>query len=252
MKKVLVTGGAGFIGFHLIKRLLSEGFSVVSVDNINSYYDVLNNKIIVLDEKHDRDMSEVNMTVQDWIDDIDNRSTVDQLHDALNRLTVAENTITSLAEIIANGDGSGSTPGYHTQSTATIFPLSGYYKGTDASPLTTTDKTGYQRGEVYPFGLRLLFTNGKKSAVYHIPGREALPSDEILITTPSCNVYELTVSGNTCDEDEVTGIPTWKVYDTATILYEATGEQETECFEEIYASGDFAYWESTDTYPCNE
>lgn len=39
MKKILVTGGAGFIGFHLIKRLLHEGFSVVSVDNVNSYYD---------------------------------------------------------------------------------------------------------------------------------------------------------------------------------------------------------------------
>ena len=61
------------------------------------------------------------------------------LQDALSRLTVAENTITALAEVIANGGGSGSTPGYHTQSTATIFPLSGYYKANDASPLATSD-----------------------------------------------------------------------------------------------------------------
>ena len=40
MKKVLVTGGAGFIGFHLCKRLLKEGLSVCSVDNLNDYYDV--------------------------------------------------------------------------------------------------------------------------------------------------------------------------------------------------------------------
>ncbi|MBF0567297.1 MAG: NAD-dependent epimerase [Nitrospirae bacterium] len=39
-KKVLVTGGAGFIGFHLCKRLASHGFDVVTVDNLNDYYDV--------------------------------------------------------------------------------------------------------------------------------------------------------------------------------------------------------------------
>lgn len=39
MKKVLVTGSAGFIGFHLTKTLLSFGFEVVGIDNLNSYYD---------------------------------------------------------------------------------------------------------------------------------------------------------------------------------------------------------------------
>jgi UDP-glucuronate 4-epimerase len=38
--KVLVTGIAGFIGFHVAKRLLVEGYSVVGFDNINDYYDV--------------------------------------------------------------------------------------------------------------------------------------------------------------------------------------------------------------------
>ncbi len=38
--KVLITGAAGFIGFHLAKRLLAEGFSVVGLDNINDYYDI--------------------------------------------------------------------------------------------------------------------------------------------------------------------------------------------------------------------
>ena len=37
---ILVTGSAGFIGFHLSKRLLSEGFSVIGYDNLNDYYDV--------------------------------------------------------------------------------------------------------------------------------------------------------------------------------------------------------------------
>ena len=40
MKKTLITGGAGFIGFHLIKRLLRDGCEVTGIDNINEYYDV--------------------------------------------------------------------------------------------------------------------------------------------------------------------------------------------------------------------
>jgi UDP-glucuronate 4-epimerase len=39
-KKILVTGTAGFIGFHLANRLIAEGFEVVGLDSINDYYDV--------------------------------------------------------------------------------------------------------------------------------------------------------------------------------------------------------------------
>lgn len=38
--KILVTGSAGFIGFHLVKRLLKEGIQVAGLDNLNEYYDV--------------------------------------------------------------------------------------------------------------------------------------------------------------------------------------------------------------------
>ncbi len=37
---ILVTGAAGFIGFHLARRLLSEGRTVLGIDNLNDYYDV--------------------------------------------------------------------------------------------------------------------------------------------------------------------------------------------------------------------
>ncbi|MBC2715428.1 MAG: NAD-dependent epimerase [Desulfobacteraceae bacterium] len=39
-KNILITGAAGFIGFHLAKRLLGDGFNVFGVDNLNDYYDV--------------------------------------------------------------------------------------------------------------------------------------------------------------------------------------------------------------------
>lgn len=38
--RILVTGVAGFIGFHLTKLLLEKGFAVVGVDNLNNYYSV--------------------------------------------------------------------------------------------------------------------------------------------------------------------------------------------------------------------
>ncbi|MBB3237944.1 SDR family NAD(P)-dependent oxidoreductase [Phyllobacterium endophyticum] len=38
--KAIVTGAAGFIGFHVAKRLASEGFDVIAVDNLNDYYPV--------------------------------------------------------------------------------------------------------------------------------------------------------------------------------------------------------------------
>ncbi|MBE7032626.1 MAG: NAD-dependent epimerase [Ruminococcaceae bacterium] len=39
-KKILVTGAAGFIGFHLSKRILEEGGEVIGFDNLNDYYEV--------------------------------------------------------------------------------------------------------------------------------------------------------------------------------------------------------------------
>ena len=37
--RILVTGAAGFIGFHLSKSLLDDGFEVLGIDNLNDYYD---------------------------------------------------------------------------------------------------------------------------------------------------------------------------------------------------------------------
>ena len=39
-ERVLVTGAAGFIGYHVCRRLLIDKYDVVGFDNLNSYYDI--------------------------------------------------------------------------------------------------------------------------------------------------------------------------------------------------------------------
>ena len=37
MPRICITGGAGFIGYHLCKRLLDSGNNVIGIDNLNDY-----------------------------------------------------------------------------------------------------------------------------------------------------------------------------------------------------------------------
>ena len=39
-KVILITGAAGFIGFHTCIKFLKDNFNVIGLDNINSYYDI--------------------------------------------------------------------------------------------------------------------------------------------------------------------------------------------------------------------
>ena len=39
-KTILVTGAAGFIGYHLCESLIAQGHKVIGLDNINDYYDI--------------------------------------------------------------------------------------------------------------------------------------------------------------------------------------------------------------------
>ena len=37
---ILITGAAGFIGYHLSKKILNKNTEVIGIDNINNYYDI--------------------------------------------------------------------------------------------------------------------------------------------------------------------------------------------------------------------
>lgn len=56
MSTILVTGSAGFIGFHTAKRLLKDGHAVIGIDNLNAYYDtslkIARNKQLLADKKY--------------------------------------------------------------------------------------------------------------------------------------------------------------------------------------------------------
>ena len=51
---ILVTGSAGFIGFHTSKALLSKGFDVIGLDNLNAYYSpaLKEDRLQILKEYH--------------------------------------------------------------------------------------------------------------------------------------------------------------------------------------------------------
>jgi len=53
LRNIFVSGAAGFIGFHVCSRLIDEGFNVIGLDNINSYYEtkLKTNRLFELEKK---------------------------------------------------------------------------------------------------------------------------------------------------------------------------------------------------------
>jgi UDP-glucuronate 4-epimerase len=71
-KRVLVTGAAGFIGFHLIRRLSRNGLIITGLDNINDYYDVRlkHARLELLQQAPDFTFIEGDITNQDKLNDL--------------------------------------------------------------------------------------------------------------------------------------------------------------------------------------
>lgn len=63
MNKILITGSAGFIGFHLSKSLLDDGYKVCGIDNLNDYYDPLlkKSRLKILNEYSNFSFNEIDI-----------------------------------------------------------------------------------------------------------------------------------------------------------------------------------------------
>ena len=117
-----------------------------------------------------------------------------------------------------------------------------------ADELNATNKRGYLRDEIYPFEIVFLLTNGRQTDGFHIPGREAIISETLEVNT---------------DNDDFVGVPDrtvgstgyspyWKIYNTGTVTGDSIGKSDDENYKGAYQYGKFAYWESSEEYPCNE
>jgi UDP-glucuronate 4-epimerase len=72
MKKILITGCAGFIGFHLCKNLLEKKKIIIGVDNINNYYSVKlkKHRLKILSEYKNFFFKKINIENKDLLDEI--------------------------------------------------------------------------------------------------------------------------------------------------------------------------------------
>jgi hypothetical protein len=119
---------------------------------------------------------------------------------------------------------------------------------TYADEVNATNLRGYMRDEVYAFEIVFLLRNGKQTDGFHIPGRAVNPQDIILVDQtnqdfigePDTTVGNLGYS------------PYWKIYNTASKIGDAPGKTGLTSYKGDWEYGEFAYWESTETYPCNE
>ena len=70
--KILVTGAAGFIGFHTSERLLDSGYDVVGLDNVNDYYDInlKRSRLKILQDYNQFAFYEINLGNQDAVEQL--------------------------------------------------------------------------------------------------------------------------------------------------------------------------------------
>ena len=118
-----------------------------------------------------------------------------------------------------------------------------------ADEINATNFRGYPRDEILAFEFVPLFTNGRQGDGFHIPGRKKGFRETVNPDIPDTN-------------DDFIGVPSyyvgttgyspyWKIYNTASVIG-TSGEYTTDVsYKGPYQYGEFAYWESTDEYPCN-
>ena len=106
------------------------------------------------------------------------------------------------------------------------------------------------RDEVYPFEIVFLLKNGKQTDGFHIPGRVKNANEKQRADIPETNSDF--IGSPDYYEGDLGYSPYWKIYNTATVEGYSTGYSTDSEYKGAYQYGDFAYWESSETYPCNQ
>ena len=81
-KKVLVTGCAGFIGYHLALKLLKNNYKVVGIDNINNYYSKKLKQDRINDLKKFTKLNKKNFTFYKF--DLSNQTKLEKVYKNIN------------------------------------------------------------------------------------------------------------------------------------------------------------------------
>jgi hypothetical protein len=111
--------------------------------------------------------------------------------------------------------------------------------------INATNLRGYLRDEVYAFEIVFLLKNGKQTDGFHIPGRIATPNDLVPVYPTNADFIG--------EPNPETGTsPYWKIYNTATLTDFSPTYSPATSYKGPYQYGQFSYWESLDTYPCNK
>lgn len=117
-----------------------------------------------------------------------------------------------------------------------------------ADEINATNFKGYMRDEIYPFEIQFLLKGGKETDAFHIPGRAIGPAEFTHEDIPSTHPDFI---GNPIDTTNDSS-PYWAIYNTAYVIDTDSNYSSDADYKGPYQYGEFAYWESTERYPCNE
>jgi hypothetical protein len=119
-----------------------------------------------------------------------------------------------------------------------------------ADEINATNLRGYMRDEIYPFEIVFLLRNGKQTDGFHIPGRTISPLELSFPDVPDTNPDFIGQPDYTSGGIGYSAY--WKIYNTGSVTGFSPGYSSSSDYKGAYQFGEFAYWESEETYPCNE
>jgi len=118
-----------------------------------------------------------------------------------------------------------------------------------ADELNATNLRGYLRDEVYAFEIVFLLKNGKQTDGFHIPGRVKSTTENLQPDIPDTNPDFIGTPDYTSGGVGYSSY--WKIYNTSSVIGTSPSYSPAPDYKGAYQYGEFAYWESTETYPCN-